>query len=117
MTVRLPSRGRLETGPAELAAGFRDTTDHPGFMGMRCDPRDMDLPASPVDEEQHVVRHQPPQCPDLSGQEVCGDEDIHVRADELLPGGRGLALWRWGEAVALQDVAHRLVTDGVAQVG
>jgi hypothetical protein len=70
-----------------------------------------------VDEEQHVVRHQPSQRPDLGGEEVGRHEDVHVRADELCPRGRSLALWRWGEAVALEDVAHRLVTDSVAKVG
>jgi len=40
-----------------------------------------------------------------------------VRADELLPRGGGLALWRWGNAMAFQDVAHCLVTDRQTQVG
>src|SRR6266850_2271372 len=40
-----------------------------------------------------------------------------MHADECLPRRRGLALWRWWEAMALQDVADRLVTDGVAQIG
>jgi len=42
---------------------------------------------------------------------------VQMRTDELLPRGRGLALWRWGKAVALQDVAYGLVTEGVPEVG
>jgi len=33
-----------------------------------------------------------------------------MRANKLLPGGRGLALWRWWHAMALEDIAHGLVT-------
>src|SRR5262247_1541284 len=40
-----------------------------------------------------------------------------MRADERLPRGRGLTLRSWGEAVALQDIAHGLVTDRVLEVG
>ena len=40
-----------------------------------------------------------------------------MRADKLLPRGGGLALGRWCDAMALQDIAHGLVTDGVPEVG
>src|SRR5689334_19618584 len=40
-----------------------------------------------------------------------------MRADKLLPGSRGLPLWcRW-DAVALENVAHSLITERIAQVG
>jgi hypothetical protein len=34
-----------------------------------------------------------------------------MRADKLVPRCGGLALWRWRQAMALEDVAHRLSTD------
>src|SRR5882724_4855085 len=34
-------------------------------------------------EKEHVVRHQPCRDPDLRGEEICGDEGIHMRADKL----------------------------------
>src|SRR5438445_2046096 len=40
-----------------------------------------------------------------------------MRADELLPCRGRLALWRRWEAMALEDVAHGLVTDRVPEVG
>src|SRR5947208_16317073 len=40
-----------------------------------------------------------------------------MRADKLRPGGRGLTLWSWGEAMPLQNVAHGLGTDRVPEVG
>src|SRR6266853_1782192 len=90
---------------------------HPGFIRMWCHPRDLDLSAPQMDEEEDVVRHQPPQRPDLSGEKVRRDQHLHMRADELFPRRGGLALWRRGEAMALQDVAHRLVTEGVPEIG
>src|SRR5215510_10350638 len=38
-------------------------------------------------------------------------------ADKLLPRGRGLPLWSRRDAMALEDVAHRLVAYRQAQVG
>jgi hypothetical protein len=39
-----------------------------------------------------------------------------MRADKLLPGGGLLAPWCGKNAVALQDIAHGLVTNGVPQM-
>ena len=75
---------------------------------MRRDACDMNLPATQVDEKEHVVGHQATQRPDLGGEKVGRDQHVHMCADELLPGGGRLALWRRGETVALQDIAHGL---------
>src|SRR5438552_17474856 len=40
-----------------------------------------------------------------------------MRANELLPGGRLRAFRSWWDTMAFQDVAHRLVTDRVPEVG
>ena len=37
--------------------------------------------------------------------------------NKLLPGGCGLALWRWGDAMPLEDIAHRLIAHAVAKIG
>jgi len=34
---------------------------HPGFIGMWCDPGDLNLTALEVDKEQHVISDQPAQ--------------------------------------------------------
>src|SRR5438034_9466480 len=70
-----------------------------------------------MQEKQDVVRHHPPSRPDLSREKVRRDQHVQMCADELLPRGGGLALWRWGNAVALQDVAYGLITDGVPEIG
>ena len=84
---------------------------------MRRDACDMDLPTLQVDEKQHVVCHEPTQRPDLGREKLCRDQHVQMRVDELFPRRGGLALWRWRNAMAFQDVAHRLITDGQAQVG
>ena len=80
-------------------------------------PSDLHFPAAQMDEKQDVIRHQPPQGPDLGGEEVSRHEHVHMRADELFPRRGSLALWRWRNAMALEDVPHRLITDCQAQVG
>ena len=84
---------------------------------MRGHPSHMHFPAAKVDEKQDVVRHEPAQRLDLSREKIRRHEHIHVCADTLRPGGRGLTLWSWGEAMTFQDVPHGLVTDGVPKVG
>src|SRR2546426_5736052 len=83
---------------------------------MRGDTSHMDLAGAKVDKKQDVVRYQPTQRPDLGREEVGGHQHLHMRADELLPGGGRLAFWRWGNAMAFEDVAHGLVTDRVPEV-
>src|SRR5919197_5149371 len=79
-------------------------------------PGNMDFPGAKLDKEQDVIRDQPTQRPHLRSEEVGGDEHMHVRADELLPRGGRLPFWGWWDAMPLQNIAHRLITDGIAEV-
>src|SRR5438093_100445 len=90
---------------------------HPGLIGMRRHPRNMDLPAAQMDKKEHVVRHQAGRRPDLGGEEVRSDEDLHMRVDKFFPGGGLLPLWSRRETVALQDVSHGLVAESVPEIG
>ena len=83
---------------------------------MRRQSSDMDFPACQVNKEQHVVRHQPSSRPHLGREKVRRHQPLHVRADELVPGGGLLALWSRWDAMTLQDVADRLVADRVVQM-
>src|SRR5437016_4359787 len=53
----------------------------------------------------------------IGSEAVGGHQHIRVRADKLLPGRRGLTLWSWRTTMALEDVTHRLVTEGILEVG
>src|SRR6516162_233714 len=84
---------------------------------MRRHSSNMHFPGTEPDKEQDVVCHEPTEGPDLSSEEVGRHQYVQMRADKLLPGGSGLALWRGWEAMAFQDVAHGLGTDGIPKVG
>jgi hypothetical protein len=84
---------------------------------MRRDSRNMHFPGAEPKKEQDVIGDEPSERPDLGREEVGGHQHLQVRADKLLPGGRRLPLWSRRDAMALEDVAHRLVADRQAQVG
>src|SRR5215471_1327385 len=77
----------------------------------------MDLPTPQMQEKQDIIRHQPAQRPHLGGEEVRRNQDIEMRADELFPRGGRLPLWRRWDTVALEDIAHGLITDYQAEIG
>jgi hypothetical protein len=90
---------------------------HPTFLGMIGHAADRHPSAAQMDEEQHVVRHQPSPGQHLDGEEVCSGQDAHVPPDEFAP-GRGLTtLGRGSDTVATQDVADALVGNANPQVG
>ena len=86
--------------------------NHPLFVRMGCDARNVDASRSQVDEE----RRQPTLSPHLRGEEVRRCEDVCMRADELLPGRGPLSLRSRWYAVAPQNVPHRLVAHLVTEV-
>ncbi len=52
-----------------------------------------------------------------SGKEVRRQQDIEVKTDELVPRGGLRALWRWGNAMMLENIPYALVAERVSQVG
>jgi hypothetical protein len=55
--------------------------------------------------------------PYLTVEEVCGPQYGEVDTDELAPGHGLLALRRGWEAVTLENVAHRLIAERIAEIG
>jgi len=60
-------------------------------------------------EEQHVVGDESSPRQNFDGEEVCAGENVHVRPDEFLPGGRASSLRRRCDLVSPQDVADSLI--------
>jgi hypothetical protein len=60
--------------------------------------------------------HQPTPTPHLTLEEVRSQEHIQVATDKLSPGHGFLAHRGRGEAMALEDMSYRLITDPIAQV-
>src|SRR5437879_982765 len=71
-----------------------------------------------VGEEKKEGRHQQlTPLPPFAGEALGGHEHISMDTDKLPPRSRLLALRGQGNTMMFEDVADRLVTDGIAQVG
>jgi hypothetical protein len=77
----------------------------------------IDLATTAVEETEEGRDREPKPAPHLTGEEVGGQKDVEVDTDELLPRHSLFALRGWWKAVAFENVAYRLVTDRIAQVG
>src|SRR5262249_34639954 len=89
----------------------------PRLGGVTGDAGDGNATRLQVEKEENVVCDQAAPGQDLNREEVCADEDRHVRCNEVLP-TRTLTPFRCRvDAVALQDVSNRLVGDVVAEIG
>ena len=108
------------TGLKEAPCFHRRVTSHlhhPRLLGVGSDPGDMDFTGIEFDEEQDVKRHQPAQGPHFRAEKVRRPQDLHVGADEFFPCGGLFAIGSSGEAPALENVAHTLIADVIAQFG
>src|SRR5882757_1872254 len=84
---------------------------------MNGDPSDVYPAALEVDEAQHVVRYQPAQRQHLGGTEVGPRQRLHVSPTERGPRGRALALRRWRQTSAPQNITNSLIVNLVPQIG
>ncbi|SRR6266540_2497056 len=76
----------------------------------------IDVARTAADETEEGRDRQPTPAPHLTVEEVRSQQDVEVETDELLPGHGLRALrGRW-DTVTFQNVAHRLVTDRIAEV-
>src|SRR5215467_8982286 len=79
---------------------------HPLLVRIRRDPGRAHAPRLQLDEEKHVIRDQTFEGKDFHGEEVGPGQHLHVRANEVAPARRMLALWRRGNAMALENITR-----------
>jgi hypothetical protein len=85
---------------------------------MQCHTHGTHLATTTRNETQQEGRdHAPKPAPHLTGEEVRGQQDVAMEADELPPRHGLFALRSRWDAVTFQDVAHRLGANRIAQVG
>jgi len=82
---------------------------HPLLIRVRRESCQIHAASLQVDEEQHIVGRQPLERQDFRREEVHAHQNVPVCADKVLPGDRLLSLRRWRNAVATENVAHRLI--------
>src|SRR5262249_8862859 len=90
---------------------------HPRLTDQGYPTRAICLVTTEGDEKEEGRNHETHPTPHCTGKEVGGSEHIQVETDRLPPGHGPLPFWRGGNAVTLEDIPYRLVTDAIAQVG
>ena len=70
-----------------------------------------------MNEEQDLVGGKTSPSEHFDGEEVGTCQDGYVGGDEILPGSILAPLGCWLDPVSTKDVAHRLIGNGVAQIG
>jgi hypothetical protein len=70
-----------------------------------------------MNEEQHVIGGEASPGEHFDGEEVCTCEDGHVGGYEILPGGILAPLGCRRNPVSAKDVAHRLIGNGMPEIG
>jgi DNA invertase Pin-like site-specific DNA recombinase len=90
---------------------------HSLLVRIRRDPGKAHPPCLQLDEEKHVVRDQTFEGKDFHGEEVGPGQHFHVGANEVAPARRMLALWCWGNAMALENITHCLVGNAMSEIG
>ena len=68
-------------------------------------------------EEQDVVGGKTAPGEHFDGEEVSTCQDGHMGGNEILPGGILAPLGSGLDAISAKDVAHRLIGNGVAEIG
>ncbi len=85
-------------------------------MMIQRHPPGRDLVPTAVDATEERGNREPKPAPPLTGEEVRRQQDIEVETDECVPRGGRLPLWRWGNAMLLEDIPYALVTERVSQI-
>ena len=70
-----------------------------------------------MNEEQDVVGGETSPGKHFDGEEVSTCQDGHVRGDEIFPSRILAPLGCRSDPVSAQDVSHRLIGDGMAEIG
>ena len=86
-------------------------------MMIQRHPHGRDVVPTAVDATEERGDRAPKPAPHLTGEEVRCQQDIEVETDELVPRGGRLPLWRWGNAMLLENIPYALVTERVSQIG
>jgi hypothetical protein len=106
----------MKIDPSLLGGAAGDLL-HPLLIRMSGDTGHADAAAFQVDEKQHIVSHQAPPTQHLHREEVCAGQNVHVGGDKIPPRSCLASLWCRSNAVASQNVSHRLIGQAMTQIG
>jgi hypothetical protein len=100
-----------------LVGGVASHLNHPLGGGMFGQTGETDAARFQMNEEQDVVGGETSPGEHFDGEEVGTCQDGHVGGNEILPGGILAPLGCRLDPVSAKDVAHRLIGNGVAEIG
>ena len=100
-----------------LVGGVASHLNHPLGGGMFGQTGEADAARFQMNEEQDVVGGETSPGKHFDSEEVGTCKDGHVGGNEILPGGILAPLGCRLDPVSAQDVAHRLIGNGVAEIG
>ena len=103
--------------PGTLVGGVASHLDHPFGCRMSGHTGESDPARFQMDEEQDVVGGETSPGKHLNGKEVGTCQDGEMSGDEIFPGGTLAAFRCRLDPVPAKDVAHRLIGNGVAEIG
>jgi hypothetical protein len=106
-----------ETSPSgPMSAQLKRLPDKRSHLLYRLMTHRMDVVMTQVEEAQQTRDDQPKPTPDFTVEEIGGQQYVQMGPDELPPRHGPLTLRSGGDAMALEDMAHRLVADRVSQM-
>jgi len=80
-------------------------------------PSYVDASAFQMEKEQYIIGRQSAPGEHLNCEEIAPSQHVHVSSEEILPGRDLASLWSGSDAVSMQHVLHRLIRQGMPQVG
>jgi len=90
---------------------------HPQSIRRSRNPSDLDLSCREFNEEQDDEALQPVPGPHLDCEEIGSHNQFPVSGQKLFPRRLTTALWRWFDAVPLENRCDRAARNLVAQIG
>ena len=103
--------------PGTLIGCVASHLDHPFGSGMPGQAREADAARFQMDEEQDVVGGETSPGEHFHGEEVGTCQYGHVGSNKILPGGLLAALGCRRDPISAKDVSHRLIGNGMAEIG
>src|SRR5438045_8676878 len=100
-----------------LDGGVASHLNHPLCGGMFGQTGETDAARFQMNEEQDVVGGETSPNEHFDGEEVGTCQDGHVGGNEILPGGILAPLGCRQDPVSSKNVAHRLIGNGMADIG
>ena len=76
-----------------------------------------DASAFQLEEEQHIIGHQPSPAEHLNREEIAPRQHVHMSGEKVLPGGDLASFGSRSNAMPTQNILHRLIRHPMTQVG